>query len=189
MSLSQWLPRVRQFPPPNLRKSCPFHYRCIAIAGCRFFINFAYLHDAKTIMCQIARYTIDNDSNPRNITQPNRWWGFCLQLHTMINYNIHIMYLLMQSGSKLWVLQSPPPWNNTVLGVPILRNTYTIYTSKISKFCRYFPHSIIQFELSRPSPFASMSFSCWFSAFGSSPSLGTLWLLPSLCSLVGQSWW
>ena len=53
------------------------------------------------IMCWIARYTIGNDSNHRNITQPNRWWGFCLLLHTTINYNIYIMYLLMQMGSKL----------------------------------------------------------------------------------------
>ena len=102
-----------------------------------FFINFAYLHDAKTIMCWTARYTIGNDPNHRNITQPNRWWGFCLYLHTTINYNIHIMYLLMQPGSKLGILQSPPPWNNTILSVPIHRNTYTICTSnfKILQIC------------------------------------------------------
>ena len=29
-------------------------------------------------------------------TQPNRWWGFCLELLTMINYIIYIM----QTGSK-----------------------------------------------------------------------------------------
>ena len=33
----------------------------------------------------------------------------------------------MQTGSKLGTLHSPPPWNNTVLGVPLhLYNTYTI---------------------------------------------------------------
>ena len=36
------------------------------------------------------------------------------------------MYLLMQTGSKPRVLQSPSPWNNTVVVVPIHRNTYTI---------------------------------------------------------------
>ena len=88
---------------------------------------------------------------------------------------------------KTRVLQSPPPWNNTILGVPILKNTYIVYTSKILKFCRSVPCSIIYFELSGPSPLDSTRFSYWFSAFDSSPSQGTLWLLPSLCSLVGQS--
>ena len=90
-------------------------------------------------------------------------------------------------GRRVWdVTHSPPSWNNTILGVPILRNTYTIYTSKISKFCRSILRSIIYFQLPGPSPLASTSFSCWFSSFGSSPCLGTLWLLPSWCSLVGK---
>ena len=87
---------------------------------------------------------------------------------------------------KTRVLQSPLPWNNTLLSVPILRKAYTIYTSKISKFCRSVLRSIIYLELSWPSPLASTSFSCWFWAFSSSTSLGTLWMLPSWCSLVGQ---
>ena len=33
----------------------------------------------------------------------------------------------MQTGSKPGTLHSPPPWNNTVLGVPLhIYNTYTI---------------------------------------------------------------
>ena len=33
----------------------------------------------------------------------------------------------MQMGSKPGTLHSPPPWNNTVLGVPLhIYNTYTI---------------------------------------------------------------
>ena len=94
------------------------------------------------------------------------------------------------NGVKTEVLHSPPPWNNTVLGVPIHRNTYTIHIQlhiKISKFCRSVPRSIIYFERSRPSPSASMNFSCQFSALSLSRSLGTLRLLPSSCSLIGQS--
>ena len=65
---------------------------------------------------------------------------------------------------------------------------YTIHIQlhiKISKFCRSVPCSIIYIECSSPSP--SMDFSCWFSAFSSSRSLGTLRLLPSSCSLIRQS--
>ena len=33
----------------------------------------------------------------------------------------------MQTGSKTGTLHSPPPWNNTVLGVPLpIYNTYTV---------------------------------------------------------------
>ena len=84
---------------------------------------------------------------------------------------------------KTGVLHSPPPWNNIVLSVPILRNTYTIYTSKNSKFCRSVLCSIIYFELLGPSPSASMRFSCWFSSFGSSPSLGTFLYLEHLSNI------
>ena len=35
-------------------------------------------------------------------TQPNRWWAFCLELLTTINYNIYIM----QTGSKPGTLHS-----------------------------------------------------------------------------------
>ena len=78
-------------------------------------------------------------------------------------------------------------YSDTILSVPIHRNTYTICTSKISKFCRSVPHSIIHFEHSGPSPSASMNFSHWFSAFSLSRCLVTLRLLPSSCSLIGQS--
>ena len=94
------------------------------------------------------------------------------------------MYLLMQLGSKPGILQSPPPWNNTVLSVPRHRNTYTIYTSKILKFCRSVPRSIIYFEVLGPSPLASMSSSCWFSYFGSSPILGTFLYLEHLSNIL-----
>ena len=60
-------------------------------------------------------------------------------------------------------------------------------TSKFQNFCRSIPHSIIHFEHSGPSPSAFMNFSCWFSSFNLPQSLGTLRLLPSSCSLIGQS--
>ena len=82
----------------------------------------------------------------------NQWWRFCLYLHTTINYNIYIMYLLNVTGVKTSALQSPPPWNNTVLDVPIHKNTYTICTSKISKFCRSVPHSIIYLSFQDQAP-------------------------------------
>ena len=47
-------------------------------------------------MCQIARHTIGNYPPLPKHTQPNRWWGFCLELLTTINYIIYIM----QTGSK-----------------------------------------------------------------------------------------
>ena len=38
----------------------------------------------------------------------NRWWGYFLELHTMINYNIYIIYILMQKGSKSGCYTVPP---------------------------------------------------------------------------------
>ena len=85
-------------------------------------------------------------------TQPNRWWGFCLYLHTMINYNIYIMYLFNVTGVKTGALQSPSPWDNIVLDVPIHKNTYAICTSKIKKNCRSVPHSIIYLNFQDQAP-------------------------------------
>ena len=61
------------------------------------------------------------------------------------------MYLFNVTGVKTGALESPPPWNNTI-GVPIHKNTYTICTSKISKFCRSVSHSIIYLNFQDQSP-------------------------------------
>ena len=90
----------------------------------------------------------------------------------------------MQTGSTLGY------YNPLPLGITsssLFQYIYNLHI-KFQNFCRSVPCSIIYFELSRPSPSASMSFSCWFLAFSSSLNQGTLWLLPSLCSLVGKSW-
>ena len=62
------------------------------------------------------------------------------------------MYLFNVTGVKIVALKSPPPWNNTVLSVPIHKNTYTICTSKISKFCRSVPRSIIYLNFQDQAP-------------------------------------
>ena len=46
----------------------------------------------------------------------------------------------MQTGSKPGTLHSPPPWNNTVLGVPLhIYNTYTIAHQNFQNFA-YLSH-------------------------------------------------
>ena len=55
-------------------------------------------------MCRIARRPSATISIAEH-TQPNRWWGFFLELLTTINYNIYIM----QTGSKLGTLQKAQP--------------------------------------------------------------------------------
>ena len=92
------------------------------------------------------------------------------------------MYLLMHLGSKPGVLQCPPPWNNIVLDVPIRRNTYTICTSK-SQILQIHPTLNYLLEILGPSPSACRNFSCWFSAFCSSPSLGTFFYLEYLSKI------
>ena len=40
----------------------------------------------------MPRYTIGDNLNP-NHSITNQWWGIGLELHTMIIYNIYIMYI------------------------------------------------------------------------------------------------
>ena len=93
-------------------------------------------------------------------TRPNRWWGFFLDLLTMIS---HIIYI-MQTGSK------PGHYIPLPLGITpssVFHYIYTIHIQlhiKIPKLCRSVPRSIIYSERSRPSPSASMDFPFWFSA-------------------------
>ena len=88
----------------------------------------------------------------------------------------------MQMGSK------PRCYIPLPLGITpssVFQYIYNLHI-KISKFCRSVPCLVIYFECSGPSPSTSQNFSCWFSALGLSQSLRTFWLLPSLCSLIGQ---
>ena len=52
--------------------------------------------------------------------------------HDELQYIHHVPF--NSNGVKTGELQSPPPWNNTILGVPIHRNTYTICTSNFQNF-------------------------------------------------------
>ena len=52
--------------------------------------------------------------------------------HDLLQCTHHVP--LNANGVKTGALQSPPPWNNTVLDVPIHRNTYTIAHPKFQNF-------------------------------------------------------
>ena len=52
--------------------------------------------------------------------------------HGLLQYIHHVPF--NANGVKTGVLQSPTPWNNTILGVPIHRNTYTIFTSNFQNY-------------------------------------------------------
>ena len=81
-------------------------------------------------MCRIARYTIDNYPHCRNIHNQIDGGAFAFssspRLITSCTFNANRV--------KTRVLHSPLPWNNTVLGVPIHRNTYTIAHPKFQNF-------------------------------------------------------
>ena len=141
-------------PTPYPLGSCPFH----SMLHCRSWLWFI-LFDVciymmpKLIMCRIARHIIGNYPHYRNIHNQIDGGDFAFSSLPQL-----ITYIHQANGVKTETLHSPPPWNNTVLGVPLhLYNTYTI--------CRSVPRSIIYFERSRPIPLASMNFSHWFSAF------------------------
>ena len=140
-------------------------------------------------MCQIARYTIDNYPYCRNICRNIRnqidGGDFAFSSSPRLIFNIYIMKMGSKSGFEIPIpLGITPSSVFQYIGIHI-QYIYNC-TSKISKFCRSVPRSIIYFERSRPSPSSSMNFSRWFLAFSLSQSLGTLRLLPSSCSLIGQ---
>ena len=129
------------FPTPYPLESCPFHstlhYRSwlwFILFDVRIYMMLNYNVPDSTI------YHRQRSPLPKH-TQQNRWWGFFLELLTTINYIIYIM----QTGSKPGTLHSPPPWNNTVLGVPLhIYNTYTIahQNFKILQICPMFNHPL-----------------------------------------------
>ena len=83
-------------PTPYPLEPCPFH----STLHCRSWLWF--------ILIDVRVYMMPNYNVPYSTayhrqlspfpkhTQQNRWWGFCLELLTTINYNIYIM----QTGSK-----------------------------------------------------------------------------------------
>ena len=76
------------FPPIAQGLTSPHPYPCENHApsqfSCRehrwsvYLIKVAYLHDDKLNICHMPRYIIGENSVHRNITQLNRWQGFCL---------------------------------------------------------------------------------------------------------------
>jgi len=84
------------FPTPYPSESCPFHSRLhcrswlwfILFDVCIYMMPHFNVPDSTTYHRQLSPL-------PKH-TQPNRWWGFCLELLTTINYIIYIM----QTGSK-----------------------------------------------------------------------------------------
>ena len=88
--------RLNISPPLILRKSCPFH----STLHCRSWL-WVILIDVRVYM--MPNYNVPyRTAYHRQLSllpkhrQQNRWWGFCLELLTTINYNIYIM----QTGSK-----------------------------------------------------------------------------------------
>ena len=89
-------------PTPYPLEPCPFY----STLHCRSWLWF--------ILIDMRIYMMPNYNVPYSTayhrqlsplpkhTQPNRWWGFFLELLTMINYNIYIM----QMGSKPGTLQN-----------------------------------------------------------------------------------
>ena len=83
-------------PTPYPLEPCPFHstlhYRSwlwfILFDVCVYMMPNYNVLDSTTYHRQLFLL-------PKH-SQPNRWWGFCLELLTMINYIIYIM----QTGSK-----------------------------------------------------------------------------------------
>ena len=88
-------------PTPYPLEPCPFY----STLHCRSWLWFILI-DVRVYM--MLNYNVLYSTTyhqqlsllPKH-TKPNRWWGFCLELLTTINYNIYIM----QTGSKLGTLQ------------------------------------------------------------------------------------
>ena len=80
------------FPPtPYPLEPCPFH----SMLHCRSWLWFI-LFDVRIYMMSsynVPHSMIDHRQLPLlpKHTRPNRWWGFFLELLTMINYIIYIM--------------------------------------------------------------------------------------------------
>ena len=91
-------------PTPYPLEPCPFH----STLHCRSWLWFILI-DVRVYM--MPNYNVPNSTiYPRQPsllpkhTQPNRWWGFCLELLTMINYIISIMKMGLKPGTS----QRPP---------------------------------------------------------------------------------
>ena len=82
------------FPHPYpCENHAPSRFSCLEHSWLIYLIKDAYLHNRKTqYVCRMPRYTIgDNFNLKHSIT--NQWWGLGLQRHTMIIYNIYIIYI------------------------------------------------------------------------------------------------
>ena len=64
----------------------------------------------------------------------------------LLQYIHHVPF--NANGVKTEALQSPPPWNNIVLGVPI----HIQFAHQISKFCRSIRRSIIYLNFQDQAP-------------------------------------
>ena len=71
----------------------PSQLSCCEHSWLIYLIKYAYLHDDKMqYVCRMPRYTIGDNLNPKH-SITNQWWGLGLYLHTMIIYNIYIIYI------------------------------------------------------------------------------------------------
>ena len=129
-------------------------------------------------MCQIAQYSIGNYPYCRNIRNQIDGGAFAFSSSPWL-ITIYTSCTFNANGVKTGVLESPPPWNNTVLGVPIHRNTYP----KFQNFVDLCHVQLFTLNFQDQAPLASTSLSYWFSAFGSSPSQGTFLYLNHLSKI------
>ena len=68
-------------------------------------------------------------------TQPNRWWVFFSFSSSPQLITIYTSCTFNENGVKTRTLQSPPPWNNTILGVPI----HMQFSHQIFKILQTYP--------------------------------------------------
>ena len=68
----------------------------------------------------------------------NQWWGFFLELHTTIKYNIYIIYFKCKWGQN-WGVTFPSPFISTILSASPLEQQCMCQSHGILQL----PHSLI----------------------------------------------
>ena len=106
------------FPLLILWNHAPSQFSCSEHSRLGYLIKMHIYTMSQFNICHISQYTISDHSNPKNNITKSMVGPLPLAPHH--DYLQHMLACIFNaSGSKPGVLQSPPPWNNTILGVPI----------------------------------------------------------------------